>query len=121
MNRLWQGNWRTKARIVSGLILFCYVLFHFFNIGMGLFSLEAMEWAQDGLEAVTSNPLGQLALYGALLTHMGLALYRLARKRTLRMPASEAGQVLLGLLIPLLLMTHIVHTRVAENRFAVER
>lgn len=120
MNRLWQGNWRTKARIVSGLILFAYVLFHFFNVGMGLFSLEVMEWSQDALEAVTSNPLGQLALYGSLLTHMGLALYRLARKRTLRMPASEAGQVLLGLLIPLLLMTHIVHTRVAENRFAVE-
>mmetsp|Transcript_22068 Transcript_22068/g.35094 ORF Transcript_22068/g.35094 Transcript_22068/m.35094 type:complete len:233 (-) Transcript_22068:25-723(-) len=87
---------------------------------MGLFSLEAMQRSQDVLAAVTSNPLGQVVLYGALLTHMGLALYRLARKRTLRMPVSEAGQVLLGLLIPLLLMTHIVHTRVAENRFEVE-
>jgi adenylate cyclase len=117
---LWQGNWRTKARIVSGLILFAYVLFHFFNIGMGLFSLAAMERSQDVLESVTSNPLGQIALYGALLTHMALALYRLARKRTLRMPPQEVGQVVLGLLIPLLLMIHVVHTRLASKQFGVK-
>ncbi len=120
MNKLWQGNWRTKARIVSGLILFCYVLWHLTNVGLGLFSLELMHGGQELLEALTESALGGLVLYGALLTHMGLALYRLARKRTLRMPVTEAGQVILGLLIPLLLMTHVVHTRVAQNRFDVE-
>lgn len=119
-NKLWQGNWRTKARIVSGLILFTYVFFHLFNVGLGLFSYELMETSQDVLSAITGNPLGTVVLIGALLTHLGLALYRLARRRTLRMPWGEAMQILLGLTIPFLLMVHFVHTNVGSKLLDVE-
>ncbi|MEP5010014.1 2Fe-2S iron-sulfur cluster-binding protein, partial [Roseobacter sp.] len=117
---LWQGNWRTKARIVSGLVLFIYVLWHLLNVGMGLFSLELMHQAQELLEEVTETRVGTVLLYGALLTHLVLSLYRLAMRRTLRMPGPEALQILLGILIPLLLMVHFVHTRVASSAFDVE-
>ncbi|SFL12875.1 adenylate/guanylate cyclase domain-containing protein [Shimia haliotis] len=116
---LWKGNWRTRARVISGLILFAYILFHFINIGLGIFSLDAMERFQDIRQAIHRSLLGTVLLYGALFIHMGLALYRLARRRTLKMPAWEAFQIILGLLIPLLLMAHIVHTRMAHDFFGL--
>ncbi|WP_422063058.1 adenylate/guanylate cyclase domain-containing protein [Shimia sp.] len=120
MQVLWRGNWRTKARVVSGLVLFTYVFFHLINVSLGLISIELMEGAQDVLGAVVKTVFGQLLLYGSALTHMGLALYRLAMRRTLRMPFHEVLQVVLGLLIPFLLMVHLVHTGVASSRFDVE-
>ncbi|TCL08187.1 adenylate/guanylate cyclase [Shimia isoporae] len=116
---LWKGNWRTRARVISGLVLFAYVLFHFINIGLGIFSLEIMESFQDVRQSVHRSALGSTLLYGALLTHMGLALYRLARRRTLKMPAWEALQIILGVLIPLLLAAHIWHTRMAHELFGL--
>ena len=116
---LWKGNWRTRARILSGLVLFTYVFFHFLNIGLGIFSLEIMESFQDIRQAVHRSVLGTTLLYGALFTHMGLALYRLARRRTLKMPTWEAFQIILGILIPLFLTAHIVHTRMANDFFGL--
>ena len=116
---LWQGNWRTRARIISGLVLFTYVLLHFLNIGLGLFSLELMERASDWRRVVSRSMVGTVLLYGALLTHLGLALYRLARRRTLRMPMTEMLQIALGLTIPFFLMAHFVHTRVAASAYDV--
>ncbi len=117
MTTLWQGNWRTRARIISGLVLFTYVLFHFINIGLGIFSLEVMEGFQSLRQVISRSFVGGVVLYGALLVHGGLALWRLARRRTLRMAGWEVGQVVLGLAIPLMLMTHVMHTRVAHARF----
>jgi hypothetical protein len=54
------------------------------------------------------HPVGTLALYGALATHVTLALWSVYRRRHIRMPAWEAAQLLLGLLIPPLLVTHLV-------------
>lgn len=118
-NALWQGNLRTRLRIASGLVLFTYVFFHFLNIALGLYSLELMERAQEWRQVVTRNPLGGFLLYSALLTHAGLALYRLARRRTLRMSLWEGSQIALGLTIPLFLMVHFVQTRVAFATFDV--
>ena len=117
MNRLWHGTWTAKLRIASGLVLFAYVLFHLINVGLGLFSLDLMERFQDARQLITRSGPGGLLLYAALLTHAGLALYRLARRRTLQMPLHEGLQILLGLTIPFLLMTHFVHTRVAHQLF----
>jgi adenylate cyclase len=50
-------------------------------------------------------------LYGSLLTHFALALVSLYRRTTLRMPAWEAAQLVLGLAVPPLLIAHIVGTR----------
>lgn len=120
MTTIWRGNWVTRARIVSGLVLFAYALFHFLNIGLGLFSPDLMDRAQGWRQVITRNPLGATVLYGALLTHAGLALWKLAGRRTLRMPLWEATQILLGLVIPLLLIVHIVFTRVAHSEFGVD-
>ncbi|GGH34314.1 adenylate/guanylate cyclase [Cribrihabitans marinus] len=114
-NVLWHGDWIARTRIISGLILFTHVLFHFLNIGTGLISPEAMDTFQEARQVITRSLVGSILLYGALLTHAGLALWRVAERRTLRLPPGEALQVALGLLIPLLLIPHLVHTRYAHE------
>ncbi len=119
MDILWRGNWATRLRIVSGLILFTFALFHFINIALGLVSYQAMDRFQDFRQGFTRNPLGGLVLHGALLIHAALALFSLAARRTLRMSLAQGVQVTLGLAIPLLLLEHITHTRIAHDVYDV--
>lgn len=120
MSALWRGNWATRLRIASGLVLFTYALTHFLNIGLGLFSSDLMHNAQDWRQFVTRSLPGSALIYGALLVHAGLALTRLARRGTLKMPTWEWAQITLGLLIPLLLVPHVTYTRAAHEFYAVD-
>ena len=120
MNGLWRGDLATRLRIASGLVLFAYALFHFLNIGLGLFSSELMQQAQEWRHVVTRSLIGGIVLYAAFLTHIGLALYKLANRTTLKMPLWEAVQSVLGLLIPVWLIIHIVFTRVANEVYGVD-
>jgi len=108
-----------RLRLITGLILFAYLTTHFTNHTLGLISLEAMEAGRLWFLALWRNPIGTLALYGALLTHFTLALMALYRRRHLRMPATEAVQLVLGLAIPPLLVSHITGTRLAHAWFDV--
>lgn len=119
MKDLWRGSAATKARIASGLILFCYALLHFINIGLGLVYPAWMDWMQDARQIVTRSLMGTVILYGAFAVHMTLALARLAARRSLRLPPWEIAQTALGLIIPAFLVTHIVHTRAAHEIYAV--
>ena len=112
---LWRGSLATRLRIATGLILFAYAFFHFVNIGLGLISPVWMAAFQDARQVVTRSLPGSVLLYGALLIHAGLALTGLARRRSLRMRPAEAIQLGLGLLIPLQLIAHLVHTRYAHE------
>src|SRR5258705_30724 len=70
-------------------------------------------------EARRSTP-GMLAFYGAITVQGILALWLLYDRRTLRMPLWEATQYALGLLLPALLISHVVGTRIAWWRFGAE-
>jgi len=109
--------WVVAVRLTTGLILLTYVTTHLANHSLGLISLGAMEAGREWFLTLWRSPLGTLALYGALLTHVLLALWSLYRRRTLRMPRWEASQLLLGLAIPPLLAGHIVANRVAHEWF----
>lgn len=100
-------------------MLFVFAFFHFINIGLGLFHTDYLHGMQDGRKAVTRHDVMSVLLYAALFTHAGLALTSIAQRRTLRMPFSTALQVVLGLLIPLQLISHIVQTRVAHEVYDV--
>ena len=119
MSVLWRGTWVTKLRIGSGLILFVFAFFHFLNVGFGLLSPSLMDGFQDARQLFTRNLVGGVILHGALLIHAGLALLSLAERRTLRMPAWQALQYGFGLTIPVLLIAHVVHTRIAHELFAL--
>ncbi len=119
MSVLWRGSWTTRIRIASGLVLFTFALLHFLNLGLGLLSPVWMEQAQTWRQVITRSLLGGIILYAAMLAHMGLAIWNLAGRRTLRMPIWEAVQISLGLIVPMLLIDHVVHTRMAHEAFGV--
>lgn len=109
-----------RVRLVSGLILLGYLATHLLNHGLGLISLDAMEWGRRWFLLLWRNPLGTALLYGALLTHLGLALWAIYQRRHWRMPFAELLQLLFGLTIPLLLTIHIVGTRLMHEYFEVD-
>ena len=102
-----------RVRLWSGLVLFAYLATHLANHALGLVSVDAMDYGRGLFLAVWRHPVGTLALYGALLAHVTVALRSLYRRRTLRMPTWEAAQLSLGLLIPVPLAAHITGTRLA--------
>jgi adenylate cyclase len=119
--------WRSPARVRpsvvrrvwlwSGLVLFTYVATHLANHALGLISLEAMETGRDWFLLAWRHPVGTVALYGALSAHIVLALSSLYRRRHFRIPTWEALQLLLGLSIPPLLVTHIIGTHLSHAWF----
>jgi adenylate cyclase len=99
------------ARLITALVVACFVVGHFLNHALGVVSIEAMDRMRAVLAAWWRSPPGTVLLYGSLVTHFALALVSLYRRTTLRMPAWEAVQLALGLAIPPLLIAHIVGTR----------
>lgn len=106
-----------KLRLATGLILFAYVTLHFINHMAGLWSLAAMDATRDVLHAPWYTPAGAVVLYGALTIHACLALYAIYQRRRLNIPFEEALQLVLGLSVPLLLVGHVLGTRVAYQMF----
>ena len=104
-----------QIRLWTGLVLFAYLTTHFLNHALGLVSLEAMAAGQEWFVLVWRSLPGTVALYGSFAIHNLLALWALYRRRTLRMPAWEASQLTLGLLVPPLLVWHVVGTRLAHE------
>src|SRR5437660_236877 len=113
-----------RVRLGAAFVLLTYLILHFSNHALGLISLDAMETGRRWFLAIWRNPLGTLALYGAITVHGVLALWLLYQRRSLRMPSWEAAQYCLGLVLPALLATHVVGTRIAwwqvgtEDRYA---
>jgi adenylate cyclase len=110
----------TRLRLASGLVLMVFVASHLANHALGIVSLAAMEQGRVVFVAVWRSPPGTLLLYAALFGHIGLVVHRLWRRRSLRMPAWEAAQIALGLLIPFWLAAHIIGTRGVHLRFGVD-
>jgi adenylate cyclase len=50
-----------------------------------------------------------------VVTHIALALRSLYRRRSLVMPKGETAQIVIGLAIPLLILDHVISTRVAHQ------
>ncbi len=99
-----------RLRIVTGIILSVYIVFHLFNHSLGLISLEAMEAMRKVVTPFWRSWFGGLLIYGSLLTHFGLALMSLYRRGSLRMPKWELAQLVLGLSIVPLLAGHVSAT-----------
>ncbi|TMJ71672.1 MAG: adenylate/guanylate cyclase domain-containing protein [Alphaproteobacteria bacterium] len=120
MHILLRGGIAQRLRIATGLILFTFATTHFLNHAVGLVDLGTMHEVQAWRQVVTRSLPGTIVLALALVTHIGLGLFKLARRTTLRLPPWELFQLGLGLLIPFLLLPHIVNTRIAHVYFGVE-
>ena len=107
-------------RLGSGLVLATFLTVHLANHALGVLSIDLQEAMRRVVSPIWRSVPGTVLLYGALFTHPALGLYALWRRRTLRMPAWEAAQLVLGLCIPLLLIPHAFGARVAPAILATE-
>jgi adenylate cyclase len=109
-----------RIRLASGLVLFAYVSTHLINHGFGVVSLDALETVRRGFTWAWRLPPLTTALYGAFLVHIGLAMWSVYSRRSLRMQPWEAAQLLLGLSIPPLLLVHVLGTRMAHELYGLQ-
>jgi len=107
-----------RARLISGLVLFAFVLTHLINHAAGIWSLGALASGQAMFFAFWHNPVGTTALYAALAVHLLIALRAIWARDSFRaMGPAEAVRLGLGLAIPLLLIDHAIATRYAWEKF----
>jgi adenylate cyclase len=87
------------------------------NHAVGLYSVEAMEQGREWFLAGWRNPVGTFLLYSSFAVHFALALWALYARRRLRMPVGEAVQIVLGFAVPLLLLSHVIGTRLVHELY----
>jgi adenylate cyclase len=109
-----------RIRLASGLVMLAYVTTHFVNHSLGLVSVQSMDVALRFIYQYWASPLGTFLLYGAFAIHYSLALWALWLRRSLKMPAAEATQLVLGFSIPFLLTEHVLQTRVADTFYGAD-
>ena len=109
-----------RFRLASELVMLAYVTTHFVNHSLGLVSVQSMDLALRFIYQYWASPLGTFLLYGAFAIHYSLALWALWLRRSLKMPAAEATQLVLGFSIPFLLTEHVLQTRVADTFYGAD-
>jgi adenylate cyclase len=109
-----------RLRLISGLVLFTYVLTHLLNLVLGLVSFEALEAGRAVFLAVWRPLPLTLLLYASLLVHLALAYFAIFRRNSLAMPPLEALRYSFGVLIIPLAALHILGTRLMHEVYGVE-
>jgi adenylate cyclase len=113
--RSWDARtWRNNLRLTSGLVLLSFVICHLTAHAFLLVSLAAADTAFDMTMTAWRTAAGTAILFAAFLVHYANALYSIYIRQTLRLAAWQWVQIALGLSIPLLLMSHVLGTRLAE-------
>src|SRR5882757_5726026 len=110
-----------QIRLASGTVLFAYLVSHFLNHALGNISMEALA---SGVYLHTlfwqSLPV-TIVFYTACLVHAGLGIWALYERRQFRWKAIEPLQLVLGLSIPALIISHIVGVRLGHTLFGHEK
>jgi adenylate cyclase len=101
-----------SVRLAGGIVLMAYVTGHLTNLALGLVSLDLLDWMRIPLMAPWQSIPGQILLYGALTSHLGLGLFAVAQRRSVAsLNRSDTAQLALGLLILVFLAWHVLRTR----------
>jgi adenylate cyclase len=111
--------WRARLRLTSGLVMLSFVICHLTAHCLLLVSFEDAEATRSVLMYPWRTWIGTAILATAFLVHYSNALWSIYVRRSLRLSRWELTQLTLGLCIPLLLMFHVVGTRIAETTLDV--
>ena len=110
-----------QVRLVSGMVLFAYLVSHFLNHALGNISMEALARGVYIHTEFWQFPPVAFVFYTACLVHAGLGIWALYQRREFGWKAVEPLQLLLGLSIPLLVIAHIVGVRMGQTLFGHEK
>ncbi len=104
-----------NVRLVCGLILMVFVTGHLVNLSIGLHSLATMEEWRATLLGPWQSSTGRVLLGGSALLHALLGLYAIAARHSFAMSRTDVVQLVLGVLTPPLLISHVLMTAVASE------
>jgi adenylate cyclase len=110
-----------QVRLVCGLVLFAYLVSHFLNHALGNISMEALATGVYYHTAFWRFLPVAIAFYTAALLHAGLGIWALYERRQFRWKAIEPLQLVLGLSIPALIITHIAGVRLGHALYGQEK
>jgi adenylate cyclase len=110
-----------QVRLACGLVMFAYLLSHFLNHALGNISMDALATGVYYHAAFWRFLPVAIAFYAAALVHAGLGIWALYERRQFRWKAIEPLQLVLGLSIPALVITHIAGVRLGHTLFGHEK
>src|SRR4030088_1783517 len=110
-----------QIRFVCGLVLFAYLVSHFLNHALGNISMDALAAGLHYHIVLWQFPPVAILFYAAALVHTGLGIWALYERRQFRWRAIEPLQLVLGLSIPALIITHIAGVRIGHTLFGHEK
>ena len=119
--KLFRGIGVRQIRLGCGLVLFAYLVSHFLNHALGNISMEALAAGVHYHMLFWQFPPVGMVFYAAALLHTGLGIWALYQRREFRWKAIEPLQLVLGLSIPALIITHIVGVRLGQALFQHEK
>ena len=115
-----QGDWVQRLRLWSGLVLMIYAATHLANHSVGLWSLADMEAVRLYFVGFWRSLPGTIALAGSAVVHVVLAVAKVYSGNSWRLPVWQWFQIILGFLIPLVLVEHLLVTRLGHEVFGYE-
>ncbi|WP_461349660.1 adenylate/guanylate cyclase domain-containing protein [Bradyrhizobium sp. USDA 4451] len=110
-----------QVRLVTGAIMFAYLISHFLNHALGNISTEAMAiGVHYHTEFWQFLPVA-IVFYTACLVHTGLGIWALFSRREFHWKAIEPLQLTLGLSVPMLIVAHVVGVRLGQPLYGHEK
>jgi adenylate cyclase len=110
-----------QVRIICGVVLFAYLVSHFLNHALGNISMDALATGIHYHIMFWQFPPVGMLFYASALVHSGLGIWALYQRRQFRWKAIEPLQLVLGLSIPALIVTHIAGVRLGQALFGQEK
>ncbi len=103
-----------RLRLASGVVLLAYLATHMLNHTLGLIGLDAAEAGLAVQIAFWHSPPMTALLALSALVHLALAFSTLFTRRNWRLPPIEVLRLASGFSLPLLLLSHVLTTRVSQ-------
>jgi adenylate cyclase len=116
-----RGIGARQIRLGCGLVLFAYLVSHFLNHALGNISMDALATGVYYHAGFWQFLPVAITFYTAALLHTGLGIWALYQRRQFRWKAIEPLQLVLGLSIPALVITHLVGVRLGQTLFGHEK
>jgi adenylate cyclase len=110
-----------QVRLVSGVVMFAYLVSHFLNHALGNISMEALAIGVYWHTAFWQFLPITILFYTACVVHTALGIWALYERRQFRWKAIEPLQLALGLSVPMLIIAHVIGIRLGQTLFGHER
>ncbi|WP_332452210.1 hypothetical protein [Burkholderia ubonensis] len=109
-----------RLQLGSGILLWIYISIHLVNHALGIWSIDIAERGLTLAIGLWQSLPGTILLYGAAGLHFALAIRTIYSRRHWALPPAEWLRLWAGLSLPMLLIRHVVGTRVATSFYGFD-